>query len=53
MVDRFPDGYFWGVIDVKGIVSGSCLCYSTGFWLWTSDSVNFFPFLSPRSHECC
>ena len=28
MVDRFPDGYFWGVIDVKGIVSGSCKCYA-------------------------
>jgi hypothetical protein len=27
MVDRFSDGYFWGIIDVKGIVFGSSKCY--------------------------
>lgn len=27
MVDRFSDGYFWGIIDVKGIISGSSKCY--------------------------
>jgi len=41
------------MILVVYIFSSIGLCYSTGFWLWTSDSVNFFSFLSPRSHECC
>lgn len=94
MVDRFSDGYFWGIIDVKGIISGSSKCYensiqrdfiiplmsysvlprfffltlmilvgfvfssigfchSTSFWLWTSDSVGLFSFLSQGSHEYC
>lgn len=28
LVDRFFNGYIWGIVDVKGIVSGSSKCSS-------------------------
>jgi len=40
----------WWFSYVKYIIG---LCHPTGFWLWTSNSINLFPFLSQGSHECC